>query len=342
MLMIKVAVIGLGRMGLMYDFEEKREPPSSHVLAYEMNGSFQLVAAMDIHSEQEQFLHQLAPNTLFYSDLLEMLTAHPDLGVVSICTPPEGRYDIIADIVRLSTVRVIFCEKPLAKSVNDALKIQQLVLNSGLILIPNLSRRWNVGITEVRAAIESKKYGQLEKIHLRYTRGIYNTGSHIFDLVRYYAGVITSVQVINQVKTSSISEGEPSYSFNFATSTDVTGFAEAFNDENYYMFELDLYLERGKIEIITSGDEIKYYSTGPHPLFQGFKNLQLDKVEKSLLSQSNNLELAIKHIADIIQKGVPSICFIEDGVYPLLVAETLIRSFQNQGSNEKVTVNNYE
>ena len=341
MLMIKAAVIGLGRMGLMYDFEDKREKPSSHVLAYKMNDSFRLVAAMDTHPDKEKDLHLLAPNTSYYTDLIEMLVAHPDLDVISICTPPDDRYQTISEIGRLSSVQVIFCEKPLAKSVEEALKIQQFVLNSGLILIPNLSRRWNAGIAEVRQTIESMRYDRLEKIHLRYTRGIYNTGAHIFDLVRYFAGAITSVQVINQVNTSSLSEGEPSYSFVFATSRSVNGFAEAFNDENYYMFELDLYFENGKIEIKTSGDEIKYYSTGPHPIFQGFKSLQLDKVESSLLSQSNNLELAIHHIAEIIHTGITSISLVEDGVYPLLVAEALIHSYQNHGSNEKVMVSNY-
>jgi predicted dehydrogenase len=334
-MMINAAVIGLGRMGLMYDFDEKRDKPSSHVLAYAMNTDYCLRSAADLNPDQEKYLRQISPETAYYQDYTELLCSHPDLDVVSICTPPEGRLSLITDILSLTKVKVIFCEKPIASSLEEALQIVDILKNSKVVFIPNLSRRWNSGIRRVRQTIKELEYGPLEKIHLRYTRGIYNTGSHLFDLIRYFVGPMASVQVLNQVKTSSERDGEPTYSFVFNTLSEVSGFAEAFNDANYYMFEIDLYLENGKIEIRDSGNEIKYYTTGKHALFEGFSSLHLQKVESSLLKESN-LAQAIKHISDVIHRNEPVACDIEDGIYPLQVAQALVLSFQKSGSWEKV------
>lgn len=343
--MYKAAVIGLGQMGLMYDLELKREKPSSHALAYFLNPVIELVAAADVRPEQKGLLQQVVPDALFYTDIVEMFKRHP-VDIVSICTPPTGRLQLLKSVLEMANPRVIFCEKPVAGNTNEAEQIIDLLKSRGSLLIPNLSRRWNTGILEIHETIKKQQYGPLRKIHLRYTRGIYNTGSHIFDLVRFFAGGIQQVQVTEQVPTSSDLGGEPSFSFTFTagnsyaneSSSDrqVSGYAEAFDDRHYYMFEMDLYFEQGKIEIRQSGDEIKYYSIDDHPLFGGFQSLHLNRHEEGLLKKSNNLQNAVEHIVDIIENGVEPLCTIEDGVYPLYVAEALIRSHGNNGSSEKV------
>lgn len=332
----KAAVIGLGNIGLMYDFDPKRIKPASHSLTYAWNSGIDYVAAMDVRVEQQESLYELSKETLFFTSLKEMLQSCK-FDVISICTPPANHYSDILEIFKYSMQppRIIFCEKPIVSTVDQYQEIKRLLDLNGTLLIPNFIRRWSSGFEIVDQKLQNKQYGELLKIHIRYTRGILNTGSHLFDLIKRFAGEIHAVRTLYAVNTSADSN-EPSYTFAFTTHNAVTGFAEAFDDKTYYLFELDLYFEKGKIEIKNSGDTIEFYSVQSHPLFSGLNGLELEfKLEDVL--QESTFENAAHEIIDILNGNriIPS-CTIDDGIYPILVANALIRSYENNSSLEKV------
>jgi predicted dehydrogenase len=269
-----------------------------------------------------------------------MLQQHP-ADIFSICTPPGRRVEIIKKIIDMASPRLIFCEKPLANSLAEALKLAALLEKTHCTLVPNLSRRWNSGTYRVLDVIRRAVYGELQKINIRYTRGIFNTGSHMFDLIRLYAGDVRRVQALGRVLTSSDADQDPSFSFAFSTAGGAAGFAEAFDDHQYYMFEMDLYFARGKLEVRHSGDEIGCYGTGPHPLFPEFASLRQDRVEKGFLAESS-LANAYDHIVRVLDGREDPLCTVADGLFPLYVAHALLRSYNNNGSKEEVAVKNYE
>ncbi|CUH94426.1 hypothetical protein P22_0492 [Propionispora sp. 2/2-37] len=328
------AVIGLGRIGLTYDFDPKREKPSSHTLAYQQHPQFDLAAAADTRREQEQALKQMVPRTVFYQNM-EKLLQECSIDVISICTPPAQHLSEIQHILKTAKLKIIFCEKPLVGSVAEAIVLKQQIGFGGPLLIPNLSRRWNSGMRRISEQIENGRYGELQTMHIRYTRGIFNTGAHFFDLIRWWAGTIGQVQVLEKVRTSAERDGDPSFTFTFQTDKQVSGFAQAFDDEQYYLFEMDLYFSQGKIEIRNSGDDVFYYEVKEHHLFSGFKNLYLERQEQKLLSEAN-LGNAISHLAKVLDGIEQPVCTVDDGIYPLYVAEALLRSYNNHCSKERV------
>ncbi|MCO1603804.1 Gfo/Idh/MocA family protein [Desulfosporosinus nitroreducens] len=330
----KAAVVGLGQIGLTYDFDPKRESPAAHVSAYHLNPWVELVAAADIRIDQGQALHKIAPTLPFYQSMEELLKNH-SLDIISVCTPPAHHLSAIQYIMQNTDTQIIFCEKPLVSSVDEANLLKQQLKEGNCLLIPNLSRRWNSGMQRVKTHIENRQYGELQKIHVKYTRGIKNTGSHIFDLLHWWGGQISEVQALKKIKTSADYDGDPSYTFAFLIDKNILGFAEAFDDEQYYLFEIDLYFSKGKIEIRNSGDDVLYYRVGEHHLYTGFKSLYLEHFENQLLSESN-LGNAVNHLVNILDDLEYPLCTVEHGVYPLYVAETLKRSFDNHGSKERV------
>jgi len=318
-------VIGLGQIGLMYDFDPKRETPSSHCLAYELDGGFQLIAAADLQMEKREQLELKAPNTRFFQDYKEMLKAIPRCNVVSICTPPSQHLRNMEDILKICTPQIIFCEKPVAANLLEAQAMRKLARNSTVLIVPNLTRRFLGGMQEVKNIIVQGIYGKVQKINARYTRGIFNTGAHLFDLIRWYGGEFEMVKVLGRADTSSDKQDEPTYSFIYATNQDVHGIVEAFNDRQYYLFELDVYMEAGKIEIRNSGDEVNYYRAGEHSLFSGMKGLNLKRSQSGILSESA-LKGAIRHFGKILQNGEKPFCDLNDAIQPLYVAEALQKS----------------
>ncbi|MDF2658649.1 MAG: gfo/Idh/MocA family oxidoreductase [Paenibacillus sp.] len=329
----RAAVIGLGYIGLRADFPPKRLP-LSHVQAYRENPDIELTAAVGVRQEQGDLLALAAPETKYYMDLGAMLNEQR-LDIISICTPEHVRLELIRTVLSRSEARVLFLEKPVATSLREAEKIAELVKRHRRTVVVNLSRRWSYGIGLIRQAVQSGEFGMLKSIHLRYTRGVYNYGSHLFDLVRFVAGAIDHVQVVRQVATNMDAKGDPTFSFLFSLENGVTGYAEAFDDRDFLMFEMDLFFDRGKIEMLRTGDAIRFYSTGKHALIQGY-HLLLKREEQDLLARTSNISKAVEHIVDILRTGAEPISSLEDGIYPLYVAEALLRSHSNAGSVENV------
>ncbi|MCR5477079.1 MAG: Gfo/Idh/MocA family oxidoreductase [Lachnospiraceae bacterium] len=332
--MYKAAVLGLGRIGLLYEAEPQRPHPSTHVAAYEMSEGFELVCGIDGDPSKEALLKDAAPRAAYFPSLEEAMAAGAlkDIDVVSICTPPDTHLPLVRRLLQAGTSRILFCEKPLTEDTGEAKELLRAVTESGVTLIPNISRRWNTGLRRVTELLRSGEIGELQKIHVRYTRGIRNTGSHLFDLLHMWTGSpIAWVETLGETPTSA--EPEPTLSFAFALENGVTGYAEGVDDRQYYLFDIDLYCSRGKVEMRCSGDEILVYGTGPHHLFQGFGELRLQSHETGLL-QDACMGNAVENIRRILGGTDTAYCELSDAIYPLYVAEALERSRISQKREE--------
>ncbi|NOU96167.1 hypothetical protein GC093_23495 [Paenibacillus sp. LMG 31456] len=339
--MYRAAVIGLGSIGLLFDIPRKATP-QSHSLAYHLNKDIEYVAAAGVRQEQGDSLALIAPEAKFYTDLSAMLK-ESNLDLISICTPSDVRLELLKTVFEQSAAKLIFLEKPVATSLEEAEGIAVLAEKHNRTVVVNLSRRWSEGAALMRQAVKSGRFGKLKKIHLRYTRGIYNYGSHLFDLVRFVAAKMDTVQVLQRVPTNLDDREDWTYSFTFtAENGSVAGYAEGFDDRDFLMFEMDLYLEKGKIEMLKSGDEIRFYATEQHPLLTNVRQLVLEQTEQGLHGRSSSIVNAADHLVQILRAGVKPVCTLEDGIYPLYVADALNRSYLNNGSVERVSVNQYE
>jgi predicted dehydrogenase len=267
-----------------------------------------------------------------------MLAQHsPD--VISICTPQHVRYELIRTIFEHASPKLLFIEKPVATSIEEALKIGALAARHHCSILVNHSRRWSEGAERIRQKIRANEYGRLTSIHLRYSRGIYNSGSHLFDLVRFMAGAISEVKVVEQVPTCLDDKQDWSYSFLFKMKDQwAGGYAQAFDDRNYNIFELELYFEKGKIEYLHAGDEIRFYSVREHPVQKGLNMLKQDEVLEGLAGKASSIALAVEHVKNIVESAAAPICTLEDGIYPLCVANALIESHRRSGSWETIEI----
>lgn len=328
--MYKAAVIGLGNMGMLYDLEPQRPHPSTHVFAYEMSFGFRLICGIDSDERKKEILHDVSVEAMFYSSLEEAISTGilNDVDVISICTPPSTHLDILLKLIELGIGKILFCEKPVVKEMKEADELIKAVRESDVIVIPNISRRWNTGLRQVRELIESKKHGALEKINIRYTRGIYNTGAHLFDLLKMWTGSpIQRVFTLGKTKTSAYPE--KTFSFYFEQCDGVSGYAEAVDDRKYYLFDIDFYCTEGKIEMRNSGDDIRFYMTAPHHLFQGFCELSLDSSKSKLLNDAC-IKNALDNIYRVLENREEPYCSLMDAIYPLHVATALERSCKDK------------
>ena len=328
-------MIGLGNIGLLYDFESQRPHPSAHVLTYEQSSSFQFVCGIDSDETKKLLLKKIAPDAKFFLSLEEAIDKEIfcNVDIVSICTPPSTHMEILENLVKCGIGRIIFCEKPIVSDIEEIDRLNNLMKKyKDVVIVPNISRRWNTGLRRVKDAVSSGSYGRLEKINIRYTRGIYNTGAHLFDLIKMWSGSpIKRVMALSRSQTSA--EPEQSFSFYFELENGVTGYAEAVDDRKYYLFDIDMYMSEGKIEMRNSGDDMSYYKVKKHHLFEGFKELTLDRQERNLLTDAC-LKNAVKNLEEVLKGKECVYCTVTDAVYPLYVAKALERSYANKCMEE--------
>lgn len=157
----KCGIIGCGFIGW--------EAPDSHLRAYLDNEGCALRGVCDTKWRDAPVFLPKKPASLkpdeisvdAYVDYWEFLQEkRPD--IVSVCTPPETHCDIVCDIA--PHVKAIWCEKPVATSVKDAEKMRIVCQANKTLLVINHQREFT------RPAF-------------RFSRGIYNTGTHLFSLL---------------------------------------------------------------------------------------------------------------------------------------------------------------
>jgi predicted dehydrogenase len=123
-----------------------------------------------------------------YDDYYKLLERErPDL--VAVITPDHLHTSPVLAAIE-SGARGIFCEKPLATSLDEADQIVAAAASSGVATCVNYTRRWMPEFVEARRLARSGAIGRLSQIVL-HTGGpramLFRNHTHAIDLLNYYA-----------------------------------------------------------------------------------------------------------------------------------------------------------
>ncbi len=206
---LKVGLIGLG--GIMSD---------THMRFYEASDVVEIVSICDILPEKiERFQKRYALESVReYTDYKEMLQKET-LNYVDICTP-NYLHSIIAVDALNSGVHV-FCEKPDAVSVNEALRMKEAAEKNNKHLMVMRNNRYRNKATYLKSYIEEGEMGEIYCARCGWQRrrgipgkgGWFTTkeqsgggplidlGVHMIDLAIWFMGNPTPVSVSGSTYT---------------------------------------------------------------------------------------------------------------------------------------------
>ncbi|MEO0206368.1 MAG: Gfo/Idh/MocA family oxidoreductase [candidate division WOR-3 bacterium] len=186
--MYKVAIIGCGRIGCGFDDDPKRKTISTHAKAYSMLKNVKLVALCDIDKEKLEKYGSRYNVKKTYLDYDQMFNEQT-LDIVSICTLEVDHLDLVKAASNAG-VRAIFCEKPIADTIEHAKEMIKVCENNRTILMIDHQRRFDPLFSTIKSNIENNFLGRIYHCVFYYTAGLFNTGTHIIDLMRYFFGDI--------------------------------------------------------------------------------------------------------------------------------------------------------
>jgi len=308
----KVLLIGLGAVGMGYDYDETNPyPVLTHARAFANHEDFHLAGGVDPDTEAcGRFQHRYGGWS--GSDMAEGLrTVSPD--VVVVASPTHFHAQAVQMALCYSKPKLILCEKPLAYSLDEARMIVSACLEVGCLLYVNYLRRVDPGVLEVKRRLQNGAICTPVKGLLWYTKGLLHNGSHFSNLLEFWLGPMKKFRLINIGRSISEVDFEPDVHVNFAAG-DVT-----------FLAARDEYFSHHEIHLIAPNGCLRYELGGANIVWQGVerdKNFPAYTVLSPHGERISTEEIRLQwHVADHVSAclhGQPSsLCSGEDALRTL-------------------------
>lgn len=163
-----------------------------HLQAYAANPQVKLTAVCDLNEERAQQTADKYGVSEVYGDYRKLL-ASPNIDAVSICTWNNSHAEISIEALRAG--KNVLCEKPLCKTVDEALAIQQAVRETGRVLQVGYVRRHAANIDVLKRFIDAGDLGDLYYAKASLIRRLGNPGGWFADEERSGGGPLIDIGV---------------------------------------------------------------------------------------------------------------------------------------------------
>jgi predicted dehydrogenase len=223
-------------------------------------------------------------------------------------------------------VKGIICEKPVADTLDAADRMIRACAQKRVPLLVNYTRRYVRLYRQVKRMLDAGELGDIQGVSAYYTAGAVNTGTHLFDFLRYFFG---EADWAFADPSRAIGDKDPSYSgyIHFKKGFGCT--LTALNVSDYLVFEADIYGSKRRLRLKESGTEAEVWKAVPHPMFSGYKALKGERMLKGDLGEG--LPGLVRNLVESVAKKGKPVCSGEDGRASFEIAAALHRSFKNGG-----------
>ncbi|MBZ9993494.1 Gfo/Idh/MocA family protein [Mesorhizobium sp. BH1-1-4] len=133
---IRIGIVGVGKI-----------VRDQHLPALAKNQGYQLIAAASRHGKVDDIAN--------FPDIETMLGAVPELDAVSLCMPPQFRYD--AARKALEAGKHVFLEKPPGATVSEVEDLKALATRQGVSLFASWHSRYAPAVEAARAFLASTR-----------------------------------------------------------------------------------------------------------------------------------------------------------------------------------------
>jgi len=168
----------------------------AHAEGYKASPDCRIVALADISEENARAFQERHGGEAIYTDYREML-AKERLDIVSISTWPHLHAPMVIASAEAG-VKAIHCEKPMALTYGDSLRMVEVCERHGVQLTFNHQRRFNAPFRKARELLREGAIGQLERIDAT-CGNLYDWGTHWFDMLFFFNDETPAEWVIGQI-----------------------------------------------------------------------------------------------------------------------------------------------
>lgn len=329
----RTGIIGLGRIGFTLGFDQKREQPASHSMAFAANPRIMLSGGADIDAEKRNNWLKAFPNAMAYSSTADLINDGPwDILVVAV--DERNHLKTAIEVIRAKPGLIVL-EKPVAPNLRQALKIQSLARKESQPVCVNHERRFSKDYLLLKDWIKQGKYGSLRAVNAwlltshpaaypqdhQTARGtLIHDSTHLFDCLRFVTGdeiKITSSMGTKKAPSGHIKGVSGSGKVGEAQLTYHIGF-----QTRQLVFELDLMFERGRVRI--GNGLFEAYDARESPYYEKFYSL-LREEDLPVLYPTGYFAGMAENCVRFMDGEEGLLSTLADGVKALQTADSILR-----------------
>ena len=314
---LKVGIVGCGRVGSLLARDPYRRKPCTHAGAFAGCEHTDITCACDIDPGRLAAFRADWGVDRLYLDYRELLTKErPD--IISVASWTNTHKDIVIEAANCG-VKGILCEKPIALSLADADEMIGECESNGVALMVNHERRWDQRFIAAKRLIEDDVIGPLRSIWGAMLCGVpdeeswksdlslvgggplLHDGTHLFDLIRFFAGDVSSV--IGFVQRNTRLPIEDSATATLSLESGIKANVEVGGRRAYFHFVVEFWGAKGKIAVGNGINDL--WISEDSQSFDGFRELSARPFPLPEVYKSSYLSMA-ENLAGVIEGSQPN------------------------------------
>tara|TARA_B100001093_G_C26799305_1_gene1002597 strand:- start:519 stop:1526 length:1008 start_codon:yes stop_codon:yes gene_type:complete len=329
--MYDTALIGLGRIASKYSSDKKMQQSLdyyTHAQVLKDHKDFNCIAAVDPSKEAREYANKTFDLDSF--DSIDKIENKERIEVLVLATPPERRLEAIKSFPFLKAVIV---EKPLGISYKESLDFIVECEKRNILVTVNLTRRSDLIMKGLSDGELLNRIGKTQFVFGTYGRGVRNYATHLIDLSRMLIGEIKTVQVLSNHLNQDTGpiDKDLNLSFKLKTINDVSIIMQPLDFSFYREGGLDIWGEKGRIQIIQEGLKCVEYSMEDCRSLDNAKEIAIDKSNIFKSGYGDALYNLYENLSDSISKKTALDSPGRSALNTELIVESLFKSFQEDG-----------
>ncbi len=256
--MIKIVVIGLGRIGSEYP-TAKGGVPRNHIEAILQRDDMNVTTIVDCRSAAIEKVIKNRPalqDAEKYCSIEDIPVGGFDVAI--LCTPPQNRLQEIRQLCEKKP-RLLIVEKPVALDAKSAHHIALLAQEYKIMVRVNFHRRFDLGYVKFKNELRESSLTAPKKIIMRYNKGLFNYAPHLLDQLLDWYGAVINVLCIDLEEVEN-----PSFVCHLESGLEAIFLG--MNDLEYDQCEVELLFDHKKYELANGGCE-KFTQVAVEDLF---------------------------------------------------------------------------
>ena len=296
-----VGIIGLGKIGMLFDYDvQDSDIYLSHLKAFYHHPRFEVKWAIDPCVAKLEKARERYTGDIHFIEGFNHVNIFPDLVVIA--TPTAITRDVFQKLKDKQEIKLFVLEKPLWNENWDFAEYESISSRC----VVNYIRKYMPFVRELKEKLNSGEIGKPLSMQINYTKGLMNNGSHFIDLANYIFGpsfMPESVQIINRV--NDYIEDDPSISFSVNYRWRDSEFPVVFQcgDERVYsQIEWNIYFEKSRIRVFDFEERFEQFELREDPLFKGYFNMQKSNLNRTEINRY--AWFMCEYLVDVIESKV--------------------------------------
>lgn len=284
MVKFTVGIIGLGNIGMLYDYDrEDNFNFLSHAKSFFYHPDFDLRYLIDIDNDKLKLAKKRYGNHVRLLSSIDGIKSFPD--IIVLAASPGVNLKLFEKIKDKEEIKLFLIEKPFW---DPSMMYESYAKYSNKCVI-NYFRKYIPFFVDLKDKIKNNVFGKALGVHIWYSKGLRNNGSHMIDFINYFFGPkynVNTIKVIDSINDYSDKDLSISFSIDYYYNNNkFPAILQAVNEKCFSLIEFDLLFEKARYRIFNSGDKVEIYKVEKNPIFQNYKNLVSKEIQISNINK---------------------------------------------------------